>query len=49
MVGEDLRAVGSTENARQVDHAQSGHGACGTIAGHLSFLVKLMKIASSGG
>ncbi|OIQ67267.1 hypothetical protein GALL_511550 [mine drainage metagenome] len=27
VVGEDLRAIGSAENAREVDHAQSGHRA----------------------
>ena len=27
VVGEDLRAIGSAEHARQIDHAQSGHRA----------------------
>jgi hypothetical protein len=29
VVGEDLRAIGAAEHAREIDHAQTRHGAGG--------------------
>src|SRR4051812_45771830 len=34
MIGEDLRAIGPAEHAREIDHAQAGHGAGGGVRGH---------------
>src|SRR5258708_2210758 len=44
MVGEDLRAVGSAEHAREIDYAQSAHRAGVIFGRHGSFLAKLKGI-----
>src|SRR6478735_917568 len=40
VIGEDLRAIGSAENPREVDHAQSGHRAGGFFSCHGRYLAK---------
>src|SRR5450432_3008003 len=41
VIGKDLRTIRSAEHARQIDDAESGHGAGGRLSGHGMLLAKL--------
>ena len=43
VIGENLRAIGSAEHPREIDHAQSGHRAGGVFSRHGIFLGFLAK------